>query len=125
MNDNNKPGHGPIYGVQLIDRLPIDDGDPPMMQAMPSHDDLRFVRALHVTNPNYPGERVVAGYEVLLMNYQELVKAAELVIAALEKDFSESGAILWATPGESAYECLVNAIDPKRLSVDEGGADED
>lgn len=58
--------NGPIYGVELIDTLPL--GKSGMLQAMPTRDDLRSVRC----------ERVAAGYEVLLAHYLELKKRFEL-----------------------------------------------
>lgn len=52
---------GPIYGVELIDTLPLGKAGG-MLQAMPNRDDLRGVRCA----------RVAAGYEVLLAHYLEL-----------------------------------------------------
>lgn len=49
---------GPLYGVELIESFPIGGG---MRQAMPSREGLDQVRQVN--------ERVVAGYEVLLFNY--------------------------------------------------------
>ena len=51
---------GPIYGVELIDTLPLGNG---MLQAMPSRDDLLQVKRI--------SERTVAGYEVLLDAYRK------------------------------------------------------
>lgn len=48
-------GLGPIYGVPLIDELPLSGG---MFQAMPSRDDLIQVKKI--------SQRTVAGYEVLM-----------------------------------------------------------
>lgn len=48
-------GLGPIYGVPLIDELPLSGG---MFQAMPSRDDLLQVKKI--------SQRTVAGYEVSL-----------------------------------------------------------
>ena len=56
--------HGPIYGVPLIDHLPLGRGS--MRQAMPDRADLEGVRDYR------QGQRVVAGYEVLLWHYQRL-----------------------------------------------------
>ena len=50
---------GPIYGIALIDSLPLDDG---MRQAMPSRRDLDDVYS--------HSQRTVAGYEVLLEHYK-------------------------------------------------------
>jgi hypothetical protein len=54
---------GPVYGVRLIDALPLGGGA--MMQAMPSRKDLIDARSM--------SERTVAGYEVLLSHYRELL----------------------------------------------------
>ena len=59
-----KSGVGPIYGVKLIDTLPLDNGS--MLQQMPSRQDLDDVRQI--------SERTVAGYEVLLGHWNELRK---------------------------------------------------
>lgn len=60
---------GPIYGVPLIDSLPLGDGG--FTQAMPSRSDLEGIR-------NYrQGQRVVAGYEVLLAAYLTAVDMAK------------------------------------------------
>lgn len=55
---------GPIYGVKLIDSLPI--GDSGWSQAMPNREDLLRAKRSH--------QRLVAGYEVLLARYCELKK---------------------------------------------------
>jgi hypothetical protein len=66
---------GPIYGVELIDSLPL--GTSMMRQAMPSRDDLMAV--LEVS------QRAVAGYEVLLDHWRAAaVAAAELLEALTE-----------------------------------------
>lgn len=52
---------GPIYGVELIDTLPLGGGG--MLQAMPNRRDLDQVRKISV--------RTVAGYEVLLDAYRK------------------------------------------------------
>lgn len=57
---------GPIYGVPLIDYLPLEDG---MRQAMPSRPDLELVR--------HCSSRTVAGYEVLLASHQRLLEACK------------------------------------------------
>lgn len=54
---------GPVYGVRLIDTLPLGNG--PMLQAMPTRQDLIDARSM--------SERAVAGYEVLLSHYRELL----------------------------------------------------
>jgi hypothetical protein len=55
---------GPIYGVELIDTLPLAGS---MRQAMPSRADLERVRKY--------SERTVAGYEVLLQDWHGLDEA--------------------------------------------------
>lgn len=50
---------GPVYGVPLLDTLPIGG----MLQQLPSRQDLDDVKTLSV--------RTVAGYEVLLAHYVE------------------------------------------------------
>jgi hypothetical protein len=57
---------GPIYGVELIDTLPLGTG--PMLQQMPCRDDLERVAER--------SQRTVAGYEVLLAHYRELLSLA-------------------------------------------------
>ena len=56
--------YGPIYGVKLIGSLPIGDGA--WSQAMPTREDLIKSRKF--------GDRLAAGYEVLLARYCELKK---------------------------------------------------
>lgn len=51
---------GPVYGVRLIDSLPLGKGG--MRQAMPTRRDLKQVQELST--------RTVAGYEVLLDHYR-------------------------------------------------------
>lgn len=51
---------GPVYGVRLIDDLPIGTGS--MRQACPSRADLESVREVN--------ERTAAAYEVLLDHYR-------------------------------------------------------
>lgn len=66
---------GPIYGVPLIDSLPL-DSNCGMLQAMPKRSDLEDVQTLSV--------RTVAGYEVLLSHYlknqQALAQVFELAM---------------------------------------------
>lgn len=65
----NRNEFGPIYGVQLINSLPI--GDSGMLQAMPSNDDLERVR--HING------RTAAGYEILLFHYRQLLIEKEKI----------------------------------------------
>lgn len=64
-------GVGPIYGVQLIDSLPLGSGS--MRQALPDQEDL--LSALDADTA-WSG-RLVAGYELLLHRYQKVVEALE------------------------------------------------
>jgi hypothetical protein len=66
---------GPIYGVELIDRLPLDGG---MWQALPSRDDLEQTRKRN--------DRVAAGFEVLTEHYRRQQKE----IGRLQKDLLEA-----------------------------------
>lgn len=61
--------HGPVYGVELIDSLPLGTGI--MTQAMPSRQDLANVRRVD------GGERVAAGYEVLLSHYRNAMETIQ------------------------------------------------
>ena len=58
---------GPVYGVRLIDSLPL--GKSGMTQAMPSRRDLQDVMKTSI--------RTVAGYEVLLNHYRDRCEEAE------------------------------------------------
>jgi hypothetical protein len=78
---------GPIYGVELIDSLPIGTGG--FVQAMPSRSDLNQARRT--------GDRLVAGYEVLLRHYSEAVEE----IARLNQVVKEQQ----ATIGDKCDEC--------------------
>ncbi len=64
---------GPIYGVELIDTLPLGKGG--MIQQMPSRDDLKRSRT--------HGDRVAAGYEVLLAHYRDALKRIEVLSETL------------------------------------------
>ncbi len=55
---------GPIYGVRLLDVLPIWRLSSSMRQQLPSRHDLIGVKDYR------QGERVVAGYEVMLWHYR-------------------------------------------------------
>ncbi len=54
--------NGPIYGVPLMSELPLGRGC--MLQALPNRRDLERI------NEFLDGQRVVAGYEVLLHHYR-------------------------------------------------------
>lgn len=73
---------GPIYGVLLLDSLPLSPSAS-MLQALPSRDDLQSVLDAGCVH------RIVAGYEVLLGHYQRLLhvsEAQEELIAWYEDD---------------------------------------
>ena len=70
---------GPIYGVPLIDSLPIGGG---IMQAMPTTNDLKRVMKVCV--------RAVAGYEVLLGHYREALNEIERLKARIAEMVEES-----------------------------------
>jgi hypothetical protein len=60
---------GPVYGVELLDTLPLNGGT--MRQALPSRSDLEGIQ-------NYrQGLRVVAGYEVLMEHYHRAISEVE------------------------------------------------
>ncbi len=59
---------GPIYGVELLDSLPLDGG---MSQALPSRKDLDDVLRTRING----NARVVGGYEVLLEHYRRMSAA--------------------------------------------------
>jgi len=71
---------GPLYGVELIDDLPLRPGkEGGMRQQMPSCSDLQGVK-------NYrQGQRVVAGYEVLLNHWREQCYELERLQAIVAK----------------------------------------
>jgi hypothetical protein len=69
---------GPIYGVELLDALPLDGG---MMQAMPNWRDLEQTREHN--------DRVAAGFEVLTEHYRR--QAAEIERLRDELDKPASG----------------------------------
>lgn len=67
---------GPIYGVPLIDRLPI--GGDGWMQQMPSWRELSWCR-------DSPQHRVAAGYEVLLAHYHRVCEERDSLKRLLSK----------------------------------------
>ena len=70
-----KAGVGPVYGVPLIDSLPLNDGGVgTMKQAMPSGTELADVMGVSMGT--------VGGYEGLLNHW----RAAKTRIAELEKE---------------------------------------
>ena len=62
-HDPENPNNGPIYGVPLLDSLPIGSGG--MRQALPSRRDLEYTAKY--------SQRTAAGYEVVLGTYIEVL----------------------------------------------------
>lgn len=72
---------GPIYGVPLIDKLPLDSlplGEAGWQQAMPSRDDLEDCILKDC-------DRVAAGYEVLLAHYHQVCEERDSMTRILSK----------------------------------------
>lgn len=69
MNATNEVETGPVYGVPLIDTLPLGKGM--MLQQMPPRADLVKAKKHHT--------RLVAGYEVLLAHYTQLKSDLERI----------------------------------------------
>jgi len=105
-HDPENPNNGPIYGVPLLDSLPIGSGG--MRQALPSRRDLEYTAKY--------SQRTAAGYEVVLGTYIEVLadrdrwkelagKLAELARPLLElaedmpcdSDYGENPATLFRT----------------------------
>ena len=98
---------GPIYGVELIDVLPLGSGS--MKQAMPSRMDLN--RALKVN------QRTVAGYEVLLASWRDLLTACKDVVHTMraltqgqDSNHQALANVLANTPVGDAISRMVGAI---------------
>lgn len=76
---------GPVYGVALIDTLPLGKGG--MLQQMPSRSDLDKVKRIST--------RTVAGYEVLLDHYMnekaEVARLKEVIRSVIKGDWSITG----------------------------------
>lgn len=93
---------GPIYGVKLIDTLPLGTGG--MSQQMPSRNDLEDVRQM--------SQRTAAGYEVLLSHYQQsLIRILSLEdilsrVAGFANKISRSGMADRARAGNDMLELL-------------------
>ena len=75
----SKQETGPIYGVELIDTLPLDGGM--MRQQLPSRDDLERVAKI--------SERTVAGYEVLLEHYRRLRDVINQLVDGCEREMDD------------------------------------
>ena len=108
---------GPIYGVELIESLPLDGGS--MEQAMPSRRDLDdvFKRS----------QRTVAGYEVLLEHYRRAMAELDAVKEELEKEKADGAAQSeliqheWASPYELAgLKCEIERLTAVKGCANEG-----
>jgi len=66
---------GPIYGVRLLDSLPLGKGG--MIQALPTRDDLKKVDKVST--------RTAAGYEVLLAHYRERGETISSLKAVIQR----------------------------------------
>jgi hypothetical protein len=65
---------GPIYGVELLETLPLDGG---ISQALPSRKDLDDVRRTRING----NDRVVAGFEVLTEHYRRMAAAVRSLVS--------------------------------------------
>ncbi len=63
------PETGPVYGVELLDSLPLGNGG--MSQACPSRTDLMRIAQSDLVGST----RVVAGYEIVVDHFRELASA--------------------------------------------------
>ncbi len=72
------PGLGPVYGVPLIDTLPLGRGGG-MLQQMPSNNDLNEIRKFA------NGDRVAAGFEVLLWHWRRQCSISTVLADDLAK----------------------------------------
>lgn len=77
-------GHGPVYGVKLIDTLPLGSG---ILQQMASERDLR-----DIMEKSSCGERVAAAYEVLLDRYQKFLESLQRIKAAFDAEKEKNDA---------------------------------
>lgn len=93
---------GPIYGVELIETLPLGGGV--MLQQMPTRGDLQWVRT--------HGDRVAAGYEVLLSHWRQAIKERDEALAELQKTL-DAGAVWEGAYRESQQE---SASEIERLA---------
>ena len=66
---------GPIYGVRLIEELPLGKGG--IIQEMPSSDDLKKVQRI--------SERTVAGFEVLTEHYRSKCNMVSSLRSVIER----------------------------------------
>jgi hypothetical protein len=80
--------HGPVFGVELLDSLPIGHGN--MRQAMPSCQDL-------VQANNRVCTRVSGGYEVLLDHWREAKETMQRAMRNIDEGNSTAArGNLWA-----------------------------
>lgn len=75
MNRANETG--PIYGVPLMKELPLGNGG--MKQSLPTRSDLEGIKDYR------QGQRVVAGYEVLLSHYIRLLAKLDRIESEKEQ----------------------------------------
>ena len=81
----SEPQHGPVYGVELFERLPISHST--MIQACPSRSELERVH-------DQASARTVAAYEILTDHFRE---ALALLKRSLDRDSSNPEASHWTT----------------------------
>lgn len=91
------PEHGPVYGVLLLDTLPLNGG---MSQKMPSRDDLNDVRQI--------SERTAAAFEVLTSHYRN----AMAKVALLEQEAKLTN------PRDSKFDRLFEMCRPEQQTWD-------
>lgn len=87
MSDKQKEV-GPIFGVELLDRLPFDDCS--MFQALPNRRDLVEVKKSKLAGSG----RLSSGYEVLLEHYRR----AQAENAELRQQLAEAKAVIDKLP---------------------------
>lgn len=72
---------GPLYGVELVESLPIDPNKPgALRQAMPSRLDLRAI-----LNSQRCSDRTAAGYEILLRHWRAQAEEVERLRAIVDR----------------------------------------
>ncbi len=101
--------HGPIYGVELIDTLPIPGSG--MFQKMPTREDLEKSRTY--------GDRVAAGYEIALQRIAQLEAERDKDKAFMQLALEGLGLIEGQSPADNAdLEGIANLLK-SRLSESE------
>jgi hypothetical protein len=96
---------GPVYGVQLIDTLPLGQGG--MLQQLPCRSDLE-----KVCKVSY---RTAAGYEVLLSHYLELFKRT-IVTIELQNAISRLRAM--TADGQQSWDLSHNDVAALKLILE-------